>query len=249
MPTGSTPGDPAVGSSSTPCLASARPAPTPTGTPTCRVIGTANSVQAYWAAALPRPRQALHEGDRRASTTAATQSACGTASNQVGPFYCPLDKKVYIDACSSTSSPTQFGADDGALAQEYVVAHEYGHHIQDILGLLDRAQQDPQGATSGVGAHRADGRLPGRRLGQPRRRRPRTRNGKTVPQAADPQDIESALSAASAVGDDRIQQQATGPDQPGHLDPRLVGRAPALVHHRLPDRRPGNCDTFSATSL
>ena len=80
----------------------------------------------------------------------ATASACGTASNQVGPFYCPLDKKVYIDASFFTELTSRFGADSGALAQEYVVAHEYGHAIQDQLGILDRAQQDLQGQNSGA---------------------------------------------------------------------------------------------------
>jgi predicted metalloprotease len=74
-----------------------------------------------------------------------TESACGTASNQVGPFYCPLDKKVYIDASFFQILEQQFGSSAGPLAQEYVVAHEYGHALQDQLGLLGRAQQDPQG--------------------------------------------------------------------------------------------------------
>ena len=78
-----------------------------------------------------------------------TQSGCGTASTRSGPFYCPLDKLVYIDASFFQELQQRFGANGGPLAKEYVVAHEYGHHVQDILGLLGRAQQDPQGPKSG----------------------------------------------------------------------------------------------------
>ncbi len=74
-----------------------------------------------------------------------TQSDCGTASNQVGPFYCPLDKRVYIDASFFQILQDQFGSSGGPLAQEYVVAHEYGHALQDQLGLLDEAQRTRRG--------------------------------------------------------------------------------------------------------
>ena len=114
----------------------------------CLVIATVNSVQAYWGAALPQygrqytpAKTVLYSGE--------TQSACGTASNQVGPFYCPLDKLVYIDSSFFAELQQRFGANGGQLAKEYVVAHEYGHHVQDILGILGRAQQDPQGPESG----------------------------------------------------------------------------------------------------
>jgi predicted metalloprotease len=114
----------------------------------CLVIATVNSVQAYWAQTLPQygkrytmANTVLYSGQ--------TQSACGTASNQVGPFYCPLDKLVYIDASFFQELATRFGAGGGQLAKEYVIAHEYGHHVQDILGLLGQAQRDPQGPESG----------------------------------------------------------------------------------------------------
>ena len=175
----------------------------------CRVVGTVNSVQDYWSDALPQATGRSYPNARTVLYSGATPSACGTASNQVGPFYCPLDKKVYIDASFFDELTTRFGADSGALAQEYVVAHEYGHHVQDVLGLLGRAQQDPQGAQSGsvrtelmadclagVWAHSAS--------------TTKDAQGVTYLKPLTRQDISSALSAASAVGDDRIQQKVQG---------------------------------------
>ena len=174
----------------------------------CRVIGTVNSVQAYWATELPRHGTAyspantvLYSGSRRYS--------CGTASNQVGPFYCPLDRKVYIDASFFNELTSRFGADDGALAQEYVVAHEYGHHVQDLLGVLDAAQSDPQGAESG--AVRVE-LMADCLAGVWARHATETKDaqGDAFLRPLTQKDIASALSAASAVGDDRIQRAAQG---------------------------------------
>ncbi|KQX66589.1 neutral zinc metallopeptidase [Angustibacter sp. Root456] len=174
----------------------------------CRVVGAVNSVQAFWAAKLPeynrqytRAKTVEYEG--------MTQSACGTASNQVGPFYCPLDKKVYIDPTFFKELTSRFGADDGALAQEYVVAHEYGHHVQDILGVLDAAQQDPQGAESGsVRIELMADCLAG--MWAQGASTTKDAQGNTLLKPLTQQDIASALSAAAAVGDDRIQKQAQG---------------------------------------
>ena len=174
----------------------------------CLVIATVNSVQAYWAAALPQyGRQytpvntVLYSGQ--------TPSACGTASNQVGPFYCPLDKLVYIDASFFAELQQRFGADGGQLAKEYVVAHEYGHHVQDILGILGRAQQDPQGPESGsVRLELMADCLAG--MWVKNATTTKDANGTTYLQAVTQKDIDSALSAASAVGDDRIQKAAQG---------------------------------------
>ena len=113
-------------------------------TTTCRIIGTVNSVNAFWAQEMPKYKREYTPA-KTIIYNGSTQSACGTARNQVGPFYCPLDKQVYIDASFFQILEQQFGSSSGPLAQEYVVAHEYGHYIQDILGLLDRSQQDPKG--------------------------------------------------------------------------------------------------------
>jgi predicted metalloprotease len=209
----------------------------------CRVIGTVNSANAYWSAELPRygreytpAKTVLYSGT--------TRSACGTASNQVGPFYCPLDQKVYIDADFFQILSSQFGSDDGALAQEYVVAHEYGHHIQNLLGLLDRAQQDPQGPQSGavrielmadclagVWAHHAANT--------------KDTQGNSLLKPLTQSDINSALSAAAAVGDDRIQEKTQGRVNP---ESWTHGSAQARQRWFTTGYQSGDlnsCDTFS----
>ncbi|GAA4121923.1 neutral zinc metallopeptidase [Knoellia locipacati] len=178
----------------------------------CRVIGTVNSVQAFWTAELPRYQKQWQPTKTRIYT-GSTQSQCGTASNQVGPFYCPLDQRVYIDADFFQILTDQFGADDGALAQEYVVAHEYGHALQDQLGLLGRAQQDPQGPNSG--GVRIE--LMADCLAGVWAKHASTTNGpdgKPYLKELTEADTKSALSAAAAVGDDRIQQKTQGQVNP-----------------------------------
>ncbi|MGL4173331.1 MAG: KPN_02809 family neutral zinc metallopeptidase [Actinomycetota bacterium] len=178
----------------------------------CRVVGAVNSAQAYWARALPE----VGVSYRPAPTviySGQTNSACGTASSAVGPFYCPVDTRIYIDTSFFADLTNRFGADDGALAQEYVVAHEYAHHVQNLLGVLDAAQRDPQGPQSGavrvelmadclagVWAHHAS--------------RTTDAEGNALLKPLTQRDIDSALSAASAVGDDRIQEKAQGQVNP-----------------------------------
>jgi len=215
---------------------------------TCRVIGTVNSVQAYWAEELPRygkewqpTKTVLYDGS--------TQSACGTASNQVGPFYCPLDKQVYIDASFFKILEDQFGSSSGPLAQEYVIAHEYGHALQDQLGLLGRAQQDPQGANSG--AVRVE--LMADCLGGVWAKHATTvkdeDTGTPFLKPLTQQDIEDALSAASAVGDDRIQEATQGRVNP---ESWTHGSAEARQRWFLQGFKTGDlnqCDTFAAATV
>ena len=101
------------------------------------------SVNIFWGRS--RPSKPEYTPAKTIVDNGSTPSACGTASNQVGPFYCPLDKQVYIDVNFFEILTSQFGFNSGPLAQEYVVAHEYGHHIQDILGLLERSTEGPEG--------------------------------------------------------------------------------------------------------
>lgn len=179
--------------------------------PECRVVATRNSVQSYWRAKLPEAsggkvqwqdtEMVLYQGQ--------TRSACGDASNEIGPFYCPLDKKVYMDAAFFRILEQQFGSSGGPLAQEYVVAHEFGHSLQDQLGLLERAQQDPKGPESGAvrvelmadcfAGMWAKGAV-----------ETKDANGRTFMEPLTEADVRDALSAAESVGDDHIQKQARG---------------------------------------
>lgn len=176
---------------------------------TCRIIGTVNSVQAYWTDALPADVQRQYQEAKTVIYSGSTQSACGTASNATGPFYCPSDQRVYIDASFFDELTSRFGADGGALAQEYVVAHEYGHHVENILGFLAKGQDGKTGPLSGgvrielmadcmagVWANHAS--------------TTKDKDGNTLLKPLSDDDIGSALSAAAAVGDDHIQRSSTG---------------------------------------
>jgi predicted metalloprotease len=175
----------------------------------CRITGTVNSLNAFWPSYLadykvtyPRPKAVIFSG--------ATSTGCGPASTEVGPFYCPADTTAYFDPGFFQELVDRFGSSGGPLAQEYVVAHEFGHHIQNILGNLDKAQEDPQGPKSGgVRVELQADCYAGLWV----RYASTTKDPKTGQPFLDPltkQDIQDALSAASSVGDDRIQKAATG---------------------------------------
>lgn len=173
---------------------------------TCRIIGTVNSVQAYWTDALPADVGRQYRAAQTVIYSGSTQSACGTASNQTGPFYCPSDERIYIDASFFDLLTSRFGADDGALAQEYVVAHEYGHHVQQVLGILGRSREGSGADGGGVRVELMADCLAGVWAGNASSTE--DADGDPFLQPLTRSDIESALSAAAAVGDDRIQASA-----------------------------------------
>ncbi len=174
----------------------------------CRIVGTVNSVQSFWREELPKYNRqwqptetVLYRGQ--------TQSACGTASNQVGPFYCPLDKRIYLDSSFFAILTRQFGGSSGSLAQMYVVAHEYGHALQDQLGLLGRAQQDPAGPESGgVRVELMADCLAG--MWVQHASQTTDADGRALLKEPTRQQIQDALAAAAAVGDDNIMKKTSG---------------------------------------
>ncbi|HEU0191172.1 MAG TPA: neutral zinc metallopeptidase [Mycobacterium sp.] len=210
----------------------------------CRVVATGNSVDAVWselARGYSRPRVQLFSG--------MTNTGCGPATSDVGPFYCPVDQTAYFDTDFFQVLVDRFGSSGGPLAQEYVVAHEFGHHVQNLEGVLGRAQQGAQGATgngvrtelqadcyAGVWAHYAS----------------TVRQESTGVPFLEPlsdTDIRDALSAASSVGDDRIQQSATGRVNPESWTHGSSGQRQRWFTTGYQTGDPNQCDTFGAADL
>ncbi|KIQ15928.1 KPN_02809 family neutral zinc metallopeptidase [Rhodococcus sp. MEB064] len=176
----------------------------------CRVTATVNSLDQVWDAELATQTGVAYQQPEVRVFTGSVDTGCGNATSDVGPFYCPADSTAYFDTGFFQVLVDQFGSSGGPLAQEYVVAHEFGHHIQNQLGDIGRAQADPNGPESGavrtelqadcyagIWANYADD-LPAPGSSEP------------LLEPLTEQDVSDALSAASSVGDDRIQQASTG---------------------------------------
>lgn len=215
----------------------------------CRIIGTINSVQDYWREALPRDVQRDYQDAKTVIYSGRTESPCGTASGATGPFYCPSDQQVYMDAAFFNDLTNKFGADDGALAQEYVVAHEYAHHVENLLGFLAKGRDGKTGPLSGgVRIELMADCFAG--VWAKHAASTQDANGVTLLKELTDDDIRSALSAASAVGDDRIQEKLGN----GNVNQESYTHGSSASRQRwfLTGYQGGTanqCDTFSTNDL
>jgi predicted metalloprotease len=202
-----------------------------------RMSAVLDSTQNYWERTLPQ----MGVQYQRATLVLfrdATQTACGYGQSAAGPFYCPGDGKVYIDLSFFDELASRFGA-PGDFAQAYVLAHEIGHHVQNVLGIssqVHQAQQRNPGAANqlsvrlelqadcyaGVWGHLA------------------AQQG-----ILEPGDVEEGLGAAAAVGDDRIQRQATGRVSPESWTHGSSEERMQWFQRGFQSGRPDACDTFA----
>jgi predicted metalloprotease len=211
----------------------------PAGDPQAQFIGvvlkdtenTWNTVFARGGKRYAEPTLVLFDGQ--------VASACGMASAAVGPFYCPLDSKVYLDLAFFRELDRRFGA-PGDFAQAYVVAHEVGHHVQNLLGLSDQVQAAQQRARSKEEANALSVQLELQAdcfAGV---------YGHSNQQLLDPGDIEEGLRAAAAIGDDTIQQQSQGyvaPESWTHGSSEMRVR---WFRQGLRSGDPASCDSFGS---
>ena len=209
----------------------------------CRMKGASASLEAYWSTEAPALGLSDYVGPQDlVMFSAATTTGCGSASSATGPFYCPPDQMIYMDVTFFDELRSRFGASGGPLAQMYVVAHEWGHHIQNIGGILERAQDGQTGPASNAvrvelqadcfaGAWTADAAT--------------VPDSSGVPFLQEPTEAEirDALDAAAAVGDDRIQQATQG-----QVSPHTFTHGTSEQRQRWftvgYQRGAGACDTF-----
>jgi predicted metalloprotease len=214
----------------------------------CAIVADIDSIQSFWAGELPT-LGAQYTPVNTVWFTGQVSTGCGAASSAAGPFYCPVDKLVYIDLSFYDDLKTQFGATGGLFVDAYVLAHEYGHHVQDLLGTEAKVKQGETGPTSGsvrlelqadcyagVWANHAS-TVP-------------DATGKPLISNITQEDFANALDTAGKIGDDYIQTQIE--HQTFNAGSETHGTAAQRQKWLSTGYQSGDakqCDTFSTSSL
>jgi predicted metalloprotease len=202
----------------------------------CRIVGTVNSLRTYWADAFATGGQQFVEPETVLFTDSVS-TQCGAATSAVGPFYCPLDQTIYLDLGFFDQLETQFGAEGGPFAEEYVIAHEYGHHVQNLLGFLEQGTQAGAEGTAVRTELQADcfaGVWGGNAVDT------------GFLQPLTDEQIGQALNAAMVIGDDRIQETTQGQVNPETWTHGSSEQRQHWLTVGLQEKNADACNTFEA---
>jgi predicted metalloprotease len=170
-----------------------------------------------------------------------TRSACGSAKSAMGPFYCPEDKKIYLDTAFFREMQQRFGG-GGDFAYAYVISHEMGHHIQDLLGDLGKWQTAQQNAGSKAQANAISVRI---ELQADCYAGVWAANANQKWQVIEPGDVEKAIATAQAIGDDKLQQESQGTVRPDSFTHGSAAQRVGWLQRGLKSGQIDNCNTFA----
>jgi predicted metalloprotease len=200
-----------------------------------------HDVQNFWDKALPAQAHVVYRHAILVPFRDSTPSPCGTAGEATGPFYCPADEKVYLDFGFFDELKNRFKGSNAEFAQAYVVAHELGHHVQKILGIESKVSRLEHQHPARANALSVDTELQADCLAGVWGHSAQERH------IIDITDIQAAMSAAAAVGDDRLQKMATGHVSPERFTHGSAAQRTAWLKKGLDSGNISSCNTFSAS--
>jgi uncharacterized protein len=217
----------------------------------CRNTLYVNSIQAFWADELPQSFGVTYKKSTTVFFSNAVRTGCGNADSGTGPFYCPSDDRVYIDLTFYKLLADQLGA-PGEFAQPYVLAHEYGHHVQDLVGTEAQMRRDQERNPSqanrlsvklelqadcyaGVWAKGATGTTDA--------------SGQKIFKSITAQDVQEGLDTASKIGDDTLQQRSGGTINPAEFTHGTSAQRQQWFATGYKSGDPKECDTFASGAV